>query len=119
MVNPVVATIFFKQKTKWLNMLHAGWPGGLVIGGLIALAMGKIGWEYKIGLLLIPTIVYGFMTLTAKFPISERVAAGVSYREMLKEFGFLVALIVSFLIFAEVGRDFGWSPYLSVRWSLW
>jgi hypothetical protein len=110
--NPVVATLFSKQKTKWLNMLHAGWPGGLVIGGLLALAMNKVGWEYKIGLLLIPTIVYGLMMMMAKFPISERVAAGVPYREMLKEFGFLGALIVSFMIFAEIGRDFGWSPYL-------
>ncbi|HWE04274.1 MAG TPA: MFS transporter [Tepidisphaeraceae bacterium] len=112
-VNPVVATIFSKQKTKWLNMLHAGWPGGLVIGGLLAWAMGTMDWRYKIGLLLIPTIAYGIMMLTAKFPISERVAAGVPYREMLKEFGFLGALIVSFLIFAEIGRDFSWSPYLS------
>src|SRR5881396_3452407 len=29
-INPVVATIFNREKTKWLNILHAGWPGGLV-----------------------------------------------------------------------------------------
>ncbi|MEM7809820.1 MAG: MFS transporter, partial [Planctomycetota bacterium] len=28
-INPVIATVFWKQKTKWLNILHAGWPGGL------------------------------------------------------------------------------------------
>ena len=28
-INPVVATMFTKDKTKWLNILHAGWPGGL------------------------------------------------------------------------------------------
>lgn len=111
-VNPVVATIFSREKTKWLNILHAGWPGGLVIGGLLALALGGLSWEYKIGLLLIPTALYGLMMLVAKFPISERVAAGVPYHEMLKEFGFLGALIVSFLIFAEVGRDFGLNPYV-------
>ena len=32
-INPVVATIFDKDKTKWLNILHAGWPGGLVVAG--------------------------------------------------------------------------------------
>src|SRR5665213_2386080 len=111
-VNPVVATTFSRQKTKWLNMLHAGWPGGLVIGGLLALAMGGARWEYKIGLLLIPTVIYGFMMLFARFPISERVAAGVPYHEMLKEFGFLGALIVSFMIFAEVGRDFAFPTWL-------
>ena len=30
-INPVVATMFRKDKTKWLNILHAGWPGGLVL----------------------------------------------------------------------------------------
>ena len=33
-INPVVATMFNKDKTKWLNILHAGWPGGLVLGGV-------------------------------------------------------------------------------------
>jgi MFS family permease len=32
-INPVVATMFRNEKTKWLNILHAGWPGGMVIGG--------------------------------------------------------------------------------------
>ena len=27
-INPVVATMFSKDKVKWLNILHAGWPGG-------------------------------------------------------------------------------------------
>jgi MFS family permease len=37
-INPVVATMFNKDKTKWLNILHAGWPGGLVIGGILLLS---------------------------------------------------------------------------------
>lgn len=109
--NPVVATIFNRQKTKWLNMLHAGWPGGLVIGGLLALALSNVKWEYRIALLLIPTVIYGCMLVVSKFPVSERVAAGVPYHEMLREFGFLGALIVSYMIFAEIGRDFGWPAW--------
>ena len=38
-INPLVATIYSDQKTKRLNMLHAWWPGGQVIGGLLAVAM--------------------------------------------------------------------------------
>ena len=53
-INPVVATMFSKQKTKWLNILHAGWPGGLVLGGIIALAMGNVHWAWKVGIVLIP-----------------------------------------------------------------
>src|SRR4051812_23715515 len=61
-VNPVVATMFPKAKTKWLNILHAAWAGGLAIGGMIALFMGEAtAWEYKIALILLPTVVYGIM----------------------------------------------------------
>ncbi|HIE98576.1 MAG TPA: MFS transporter [Fuerstia sp.] len=38
-INPVVATMYSKEKTKWLNILHAGWPGGLVIAGIITIAL--------------------------------------------------------------------------------
>src|SRR6185503_6689469 len=41
-VNPVSATLFSREKTKYLNILHAGWPGGLVLGGLVAIAIGFI-----------------------------------------------------------------------------
>src|SRR5436190_6792894 len=57
--NPVVATMFPKQKVKWLSILHAGWAGGLVLGGVIALLIGaNTSWQYKIGLILLPTLVY-------------------------------------------------------------
>ena len=36
-INPVVATMFNKEKVKWLNILHAGWPGGLVLAGICPL----------------------------------------------------------------------------------
>jgi MFS family permease len=105
-INPVVATLYPKEKTKWLNILHAGWPGGLVLGGILAIGMGDMNWQYKVGLILIPTAVYGVMLLGCKFPVHERVAAGVSYRDMLSEFGVIGALIVNFLMFSEVGRVF-------------
>ncbi len=36
-INPLAATIYPDQKTHKLNVLHAWWPGGLIIAGLIAL----------------------------------------------------------------------------------
>ncbi|MCC9604797.1 MFS transporter [Blastopirellula sp. JC732] len=116
-VNPVVATLFPNEKTKWLNALHAGWPGGLVLGGIITIGMGPGGflsnifsggesmaWQYKVALILIPTVIYGLMMLPCRFPVNERVAAGVSYGEMLAEFGMGGAFIVGFLMFNELGR---------------
>ena len=107
-INPVVATLFPREKTRWLNILHAGWPGGLVLGGIIAIFMGDVAWEYKVALILLPTIAYAVMMIFCTFPVSERVAAGVSYKDMLREFGVLGALIVSALIFKEIGRVFDW-----------
>ncbi|HEX5667199.1 MAG TPA: MFS transporter [Chitinophagaceae bacterium] len=114
-VNPVVATMFPKEKTKWLNILHAGWPGGLVLGGIIALFMGEeTNWEYKIGLILLPTLAYGVMMLSRKFPINERVKAGVSYKEMLQEVGAIGALIIVSLIIFQLGAVFSWSTIFNV-----
>lgn len=100
--NPVVATMFAKDKTKYLNILHAGWPGGLVLGGLLFIALGAIAWQIKIGLFLLPAVVYGVMMLGCKFPVQERVAAGISYGDMLKEFGWAGCLIVSYFVAGAV-----------------
>jgi MFS family permease len=109
-INPVVATMFDKNKTHWLNVLHAGWPGGLVLGGLLAIAvlvggtaLGNLPghlWQWQVGLVLIPTLIYGAILAGQKFPVQERVAAGVSYMDMLKEFGWGSSYICFFLLFA-------------------
>jgi MFS family permease len=102
-INPLIATIYKENKTTWLNILHAGWPGGLVVTGIVVIFMsGSVPWEYQIGLILVPTAIYGFMMLTSHFPVSERVAAGVSYREMLAEMGWGGAFIVSLMIVMEL-----------------
>ena len=46
-INPVVATMFKKDKTKWLNILHAGWPGGLVLGGILAILLGAQAADWQ------------------------------------------------------------------------
>ena len=97
-INPVTATLFPKSKTHHLNILHAGWPGGMVLGGLLFMLLGDLHWKWQIGLYLIPTAVYGAMLLGQKFPVQERVASGVSYADMLREFGWGSALIVSFFV---------------------
>ena len=60
--NPLVATLFPKNRTHYLNILHAAWPAGLVGGGLIGWTLGENGvdWKIQLGLFLIPTVLYGF-----------------------------------------------------------
>jgi len=108
-INPVVATMYSKEKTKWLNILHAGWPGGLVLGGLITLGLGSYAeadWRLLIYIIAIPAIVYLVMLIGVKFPVSERVAGGATYKEMLAEFGIIGAAIAAFMIFREIGNVF-------------
>jgi len=108
-INPVVATVFSKEKTKWLNILHAGWPGGLVLAGIIVIFMGNMSWGFKVGIIALPAVIYLIMLIKVDFPVQERVASGVTYRQMLAEFGILGALVVGFLTtlqlidFATVG----------------
>jgi len=100
-INPVVATMFSKDKTKWLNILHAGWPGGLVITGILTIIianMNDVPWWVNVGLIAIPAVVYFLMLIGCKFPVNERVGSGVTYKEMLSEFGILGALVVGFLV---------------------
>jgi MFS family permease len=93
-VNPVTATLYPKDKAPRLIMLHSGWAAGLVLGGLMAIALTDLGWRWKIGLFLLPTLVYGLMMFGQKFPVQERVAADVSYADMMREFGWAGCLIV-------------------------
>jgi MFS family permease len=115
-INPVVATIFNRDKTKWLNILHAGWPGGLVIAGIITIAMEttvKTGdWRMVLALIALPGISYLVLLSTAKFPKNEREQAGVSYREMLAEFGAFGAFIGFGLVFLEISNAFGLSIWV-------
>ena len=109
-INPVVATLFRKEKTRWMNTLHSGWPSGFVLGGLLIIALGGFSWKVKVALILIPSVLYFLLLITKKFPVSERVRAGVSYKDMLKESGYLGAFIMFSLIMAEISRVFDVSP---------
>jgi MFS family permease len=118
-INPVVATLFKDEKSKWLNILHAGWPAGLVFGGVLAIGLSGMvadDWRILIWALFIPAVIYLVMLAKAKFPVNERVAAGSSYRDMLAEFGIVGAIIAFSLIFSQLGAVFGWSHMLA--WGL-
>lgn len=106
-INPLVATAYRHDKTRWLNRLHAGWPGGTILGGLFAIGLGaNVDWRIKIALIAIPVVVYIVLLARCRFPVSERVAAGVPYREMLGEAGVISALLILGLMALELGRVF-------------
>jgi MFS family permease len=123
-VNPLVATLFPKSKTHFLNILHAGWPGGLIVGGLLSyFLVGKVRWEVQMGMFLIPTVLYGVMLLGQKFPKSEASESGVSYSDMLKQVGVLGAGIICLLLglfFVQTMQNLGLPTMLgyALGWGL-
>lgn len=108
-VNPVVATMFPKNKAKWLNILHAGWPAGLALGALATAVFTEHTWQFKYSLCFIPLVIYAFLTVPRMFPINERVAAGVSYRDMLREVGgvgfFILGSLLYFAVMQLAGKE--------------
>ena len=105
-INPLTTAIYPNEKTARLNTLHAWWPGGIIIGGLLGLALAQFGasWKIKLACTLIPAAIFGVMSLTLKFPPTERAAAGIPasqmFRELLKPF-FLVWFFSMFLTAAS------------------
>ena len=107
-INPLCASAYREEKSKWLNILHASWPAGIVVGGIVYITLvgtdEALKWsdaKWIFWFMLLPVLAYGVLFLMCKrFPVDERVEAGVSYGDMLKEFGGLgVFLASSFLIY--------------------
>lgn len=112
--NPLVATLFPKQRTHYLNILHAAWPAGMILGvvaGWILDDRMGISWKYQLALYLIPTAAYGLMFLGQKYPKSEAAEQGASLVQMLKSVGILGALVACYLLALFFGDLFkGISP---------
>jgi MFS family permease len=115
-INPLVATIYSDQKTKRLNMLHAWWPGGMVIGGLLAVLMTQAfnaSWQLKLATILVPAAIYLVMAFTMPYPQTERVTSNVSTAEMWRETAkplFLLLFVCMWMTAAaELGPD-QWFP---------
>jgi len=72
--NPLIADLYPENRTTMLNKFHVWFPGGLVIGALAGFFIQKyLGgdgptWKLEIAIMLIPTLIYGYMTFTTKFP---------------------------------------------------
>ncbi len=128
-INPLCSALFPDDKTHRMNVLHAWWPGGLIIGGLLAYVITKImgldgsvegsvatlGWRIKLLCIPLVAVAYLFMIRQQEFPPTERIAAGVSNASMLKDLirpSFIALWICMWLTSAtELGPD-QWVPSL-------
>ena len=117
--NPLIATIFPDNKTKMLNGFHVWFPGGIVIGGLVAYALGLInaGWQLKMVVIIIPILTYGFLFFRLKFPKTERVTAGVSLGTMVKACLNPLFICMVFCMLLTASTEMGTNQWITVLLS--
>jgi len=110
--NPLVATLFPENRTHYLNILHASWPAGMVLGSVAGWVLDdkmQIGWKTQLALYLVPTVLYAIMFMGQKFPKSEAAEKGASFVSMLKPVGILGALVACYLLanfFGDIAKAF-------------
>jgi MFS family permease len=110
--NPLVATLYPTKRTHYLNILHASWPAGMVLGSVAGWVLDdkmQLHWKMQLALYLVPTALYAIMFLGQKFPKSEAAEKGASFVQMFKPVGILGALVACYLLslfFGDIAKAF-------------
>ena len=114
--NPLITSMYTDEKTRRLNRFHAWFPTGIVIGGLVVYLFNNIGlndWRYAMGIMLIPTFIYGYMFLNKQFPQTERVVSGFSYKDMLKACVSPLFLFMAFCMILTASTELGTNQWIA------
>ncbi len=114
--NPLVATVFFRNRTHYLNILHASWPAGLVLGSACGWVLDDIyhlHWKYQFAIFLIPTVLYGILFFGQHFPKSEASQKGLSLGQMFHDVGLLGGIIVCGMLALFCRNSLGLPTFVS------
>ncbi len=119
-INPLTTTLYPDEKTHKLNVLHAWWPGGIIIGGVLGQAIKgtQLDWRLRLAIVALPAISLLVLLIGSKFPKTERAAAGVPAKDMLLAIirpGFLVWFVAMFLTSAAELVPGNWVNYTLTR----
>jgi len=123
-VNPLVATMYPHDKTRRLVALHAWFPGGIVIGGVLSFLFTQIaqhvpalapytGWRAKMLLLLVPSLTYAVLFAGQRFPPTERAAAGVPFAQMFREILRPLFLVIWLCMWLTAATELGPGQWVS------
>jgi MFS family permease len=110
--NPLVATLFPHRRTHYLNLLHASWPAGMVIGSAVVLAAPATwDWRVLLSVFLVATVAYGLLFWRQPMPKAEATRSGLGFGGMFKDVGLLGALVIGLLLSQFFG-GLGLPPWL-------
>src|ERR1039457_5192473 len=108
-INPLIAVLHPQERTHRLNILHAGYPAGMILGPLMGVLLHGQRWEIILLTYLVPTVLYGLLLFRQKFPASQAKVHHLSLGSMLKEFTspllLFLLLLMAMVGFVELGTD--------------
>jgi MFS family permease len=107
--NPLIAEMYNKNKTTMLNRFHVWFPGGIVIGALTSKFMTDMSfnWQAQIAIMLVPTVIYGYLILSQKFPESENVetSTGTNIKALFSPLYLFMAFCMTLTATSELGTQ--------------
>lgn len=85
-INPLTAQLYPEDKTHRLNVLHAWYPGGLIVGGLAGFFLSTtLPWQGIMALVFIPAVIVILIAATTRFPPPLASETGTTFGEMIAE----------------------------------
>lgn len=114
--NPLVAGMYTDNKTTKLNHFHLWFPSGIFIGTVLVYFLSKWGvsWQIQVGTMFIPTVIYGYLFSKLDFPVTERVASGVSYSGMLTAVANPLFIVMFILMFGTAITELFTGQWINV-----
>ena len=107
--NPLIADMYHKNKVTMLNRFHVWFPGGIVVGALISAAMTKmgIGWQLQIAVMLVPTVIYGYLVFSQEFPEMENseMSTAVNIKSLFSPLYIFMVFCMSLTATTELGTQ--------------
>lgn len=107
--NPLIADMYTDNRTTMLNKFHVWFPGGIVIGALASKFMTDLdmGWQLQIGIMLIPTLIYGFLFFGQAFPKNENIVSDtkVNIKSLLSPLFIFMAICMTLTATTELGTQ--------------
>ncbi|NOZ39839.1 MAG: MFS transporter [Planctomycetes bacterium] len=114
-INPLIAQLYPESQTHHLNILHAGWPGGMIVGGLFAACfigndcwITELPWTFSLSSFAIVVLIYGILVIPQKFPstVGESTSNFATIFSCFVSLPFLLLMVLhGLLAYMELGVD--------------
>jgi MFS family permease len=111
----MVSSMYTSEKAKKINDWHIWFPGGIVIGGVLAWlsSLASVNWKLQMAIMTIPTIIYGLMFYKQSFPKSERVSLRISNVEMIRACFHPIFLLMVFCMLLTAATELGTNQWIA------